>query len=156
MTVAVGALLTLFQLTIKAATSIFISLNDYLLTTRSGYKWLKICCITKQITKKKLKHIRRLLATIVFAIEISFLGMVVSLTLSYFTGVGYTTTEKYISEHGNQALLMFGIVTTCLLLPIEEYAETTPTQQFNQVVNQNNFSGNERYQTNCSSNESLC
>ena len=28
------------------------------------------------------------------------------------------------------------------MLPIEEYAETTPTRQLNQVVNQNKFSGN--------------
>ena len=129
-TVAVGALLTLFQLTIKAATSIFISLNDC-------QRGTQICGITFTLTETKLRKIRRISAAIVFVIEIVLLAIVVAYTLSYFTGSGYNTTVKYLSEHGNQVLLMFGIISTCLLLPIEKYAQT----QTQRVVNEGGSSG---------------
>ena len=136
-TVAVGSLLVLFQLTIKAAISIFISLNGY---------FRKNDC-----TKKTLKRIRRTLGYIVFVIEAIILGFVVGYTTLYSIGRSYKTVARYLTEHGNQILLIFGIIATCLLLPIEEYIEE-PTQP---IVQENELSViiNGRYQTNYGSNE---
>ena len=119
-TVAVGALLTLFQLTVKAATSIFISLNDCL--------WkAEICGIT--LTNQNLKLIRKAVIVLVFVIEMVIFITVVTLTLSHLTGGENNKIVKYLSEHGNQVLLMFGIISTCLLLPIEDYAQDSAQQQ---------------------------
>ena len=117
MTVGAGALLTLFQLTIKAATSIFISINEYLHRTHR-----------ERFTKKKLRNICRTLAGIVSVIEFAVLVIVLGFTIHYFTGGGYNTTVGYLNEHGNQILIIFGIITTCLLLPIEEYIQDPPKQ----------------------------
>ena len=129
MTVAVGGLLTLFQLTIKATTSIFISLSAFL--RKNDYR---------TVTKKRLRSIRIIFSSIVFIVECMTLAIVMSYTTSYFTGGGYDTVVRYLNEHGNQVLLIFGIIATCLLLPIEDYIQE-PTQQ-------NELSVNGRYQTN--------
>jgi hypothetical protein len=130
-TVAVGALLTVFKVTIKATISIFISLNAYL--HENDYF---------TVTKDKLKRIRRVLAGIVFGIELTILAIVTSFICGGF--------ERYIMiEHGNQVVLIFGIITTCLLLPIEEYIE----DQTQQIPTENEFSADGRYLTSYGSNE---
>ena len=51
---------------------------------------------------------------------------------------------RYLTGHGNQFLLMFGIISKCLLLPIEDYAQDQTQQHEN---NHNRHSENRRYQT---------
>ena len=136
--IAVGGLLTLFQLTTKATTSILISLNACL---------RKNDCFT--VTKTTLSFVRRALGIIVFFTEFIMLALVVSFTIAYLTGGDHNVVIRNITEHGNQLLLVYGIIATCVLLPIEDYIED-PTQQ-NSIVHENSENG--RYQFNYGSSE---
>ena len=109
--------------------AIFISLNVYL--CKNNY-----CTVTKE----KLRLIRYACSWIVFATEFAVLVIVFSYSTIHFTDHGYNIiVVRYLTEHGNQILLIFGIITTCVLLPIEEYVEE-PTQSIVQV-NQTNYYG---------------
>ena len=131
-TVVVGALISLFQLAVKAITSIFIS----------------ICaCLhnSDRCTKKTLKYIRYMCSATAFIIEEMIILFVMILTIFYFDGRVYGTVVRFMTEHGNQVLLIFGIITTCLWLPIEDYIQDT-NQQNLLVVNE--VPANGRNQTN--------
>ena len=118
-TVVVGALISLFQLAVKAITSIFIS----------------ICaCLhnSDRCTKETLKYIRLICSIVAVIIEVIISALVMILTVLYFK---YGIVIRFMTEHGNQILL---IITTCLLLPIEEYIQDT-TQP---IVQENELSVN--------------
>ena len=138
-TVTVGALLTLFKLTVKAATSILIWLNAKL--HKNDHFSVK---------KEKLRWLHRVPAYIVFVIEVLLSAAFLVCTMIYFLGGGKNNNSiiivRYLTEHGNQVLLVFGIIGTCLLLPIEDYIED-PTQQI-LTDNENELSANGRHQTN--------
>ena len=134
-TIVVGALISLFQLAAKAITSIFISICAYLRNN-------------DRCTKKKLNHIRRICSTFALSIEFTTCALVMYLTIFYFDGRVYGTVVRFVTEHGNQLLLIFGIITTCLWLPIEDYIQDT-NQQNLLIVNE--VLANGRNQTNNSS-----
>ena len=130
-TIVVGALISLFQLAVKAIASIFISICACLHN--------KYHC-----TKKTLKCIRYIISAIAVIIEVIISALVLTLTILYFKGREYGTVIRIMTEHGNQILLIFGIITTCLLLPIEEYIQDINQQ--NLIVNKGPANG--RNQTN--------
>ena len=136
-TIVIGALISLFQLAVKAIISIFISICAYL---RNNDR----CTCTKRI----LKYIRRICSIIAFIIEVMIFSFIVLLTIYYFNGRVYGTVVRFMTEHGNQVLLIFGIITTCLWLPIEDYIQDT-NQQNLLIINQ--VPENGRNQTNYSS-----
>ena len=139
-TVVAGSLFTLFQLTIKATTSIFISLNAYL--HKNDHFTVK---------KIHLKLIRIASSGFVFGIEVMVLINIVIFTTIYLTSSDHNKIIRYLIEHGNQVLLIFGIITTCLLLPIEDYIQDSNQQ--NSLILANELSENKTYQATYGSNE---
>lgn len=132
-TAAVGGLITIFQYTVKITTGLLIAGLDELqsFNNEPESKGSTPCCI---ICKKLLRccarnitKIRNVLAFIVGFVEIGFASFLVW-TFVVFLGKDEDDVDPFINfflKNGNQVVLFLGIIGTCLLLPLEEYASST-------------------------------
>ena len=118
----VGGLLTMFLLTMKIASSGFLAFLNWA---------IKKCA--KKISNGEIEEddiklavtmfetFRILLMSLTALLEIPFGVILVAIT-SYAISRNDSSIINFLYEHGNQLLLIFGIFSTLLLLPLETYA----------------------------------
>ena len=75
-----------------------------------------------------IKTIRILIGFVVFLLEI-ISGLGFSYAFLSLLKQEQNSFTIFISKYGNQILLIFGIFVICLLLPLEEYADSTTRQE---------------------------
>lgn len=116
---AVGGLITLFRIAVTITTGIFIT----------GFEKLISRSTDMNGTIDIIKAVRVILAIVAGIIEICLattFGISFAFLLSNDEGNPVT---RFYRKHGNQLVLIFGILGTCLLLPLEEYARSSIEQQ---------------------------
>ena len=133
----VGGLLTMFLLTMKITSSGFLTFLNWAIVKyiqkcikKSTYEETdeKIKENDIKIAVKRFKLIRLLLAAVTTVLEFTFGFALISIT-TYAAVRHDNKPVNFIYDHGNQMLLIFGIFSTLLFLPLEKYAmaEEMPT-----------------------------
>ena len=119
-TAAVGGLITFFRYTVKITTGLLIACLEVLQSCSTP------CC--KKVVSFCAHHItkiRRVLATLVGFIEIGLAMFVGSNFVYYYNEDETDEFTNFFYKNGNQLVLFCGIIATCLLLPLEDYASST-------------------------------
>ena len=133
---AVGGLITIFRITVMITTGLFIGCCEKAIENPSkrdrNMFWIHI--------------FRNLLALIVGCVEVTFaitFALTVQASLNSEEDSGSDMLGLLFQKHGNQVILIFGILGTCLLLPVEEYARSSIEQEHSSEEHQLNPSGND-------------
>ena len=116
---AVGGLITLFRIAVTVTTGILISCSEKLISRSTDMNG----------TIKKIKAVRVLIASIAGIIEM-FLALTFGISFAYLLSSDESNpVTRFYRMHGNQLVLIFGILGTCLFLPLEEYARSSIEQR---------------------------
>ena len=118
---ALGGLLTIFKIAIKAGISLLLVLTEIIIS-----KALMSNCCRCGKPKLVFKCLRITLAIILAIVEF-IIGVTIGAAyaqhrLSNGTLTDHKSTAYKLFEHLNEPLVVVGIVTTSLLLPLEEFA----------------------------------
>ena len=129
---ALGGLITIFKLAIKLGITALIQFTQCIV------KMLMCCCIdTSESAINKFKYTRITLGLILAAVEI-VLAFVLGISyaqhrLSHGSLIDHESTIYIVFDHINEPLVLFGIVTTSLLLPLEEYIDVGERKGYSKV-----------------------
>ena len=124
---AIGGLITMFRITVMITTGLIIAgLEKCIEKSADTIIWIHI--------------IRNFLAVLVGCLEVSlavgFAFSIVSINSEEDSGSDMLTI--FFQKHGNKVVLIIGIIGTCLLLPLEEYARSSTKQEHSSEEHQLN------------------
>ena len=122
---ALGGLLTIFKIVIKAGISFLLVFTEIAISKVIMNDCCR-CIKSRDSSKAVFKCLRIILAVILAIIEF-FIGITIGAAyaqhrLTNGTLTDHKSTGYTIFEHLNEPLVVVGIVTTSLLLPLEEFA----------------------------------
>ena len=120
---AVGGLITIFNLSIKLVIALFLFITTHSIKLLMCFKCINLC--TPNCAKAAFKCIRVFLGLTLAAVEslvASYLGyFYIAHKFSSSSLTDHKSIVYNIIDNINEPLGLFGIVTTSLLLPLEEY-----------------------------------
>lgn len=129
----IGGLLTMFLVGVKLVSVLSVAIAKAVIEKVKVPQNIHCCSREYQVTVQRcLKWIRRTILMVVAAIELLLAAFLLCLFEQHYNSLNSKLDEIFVN-HGNQILLIIGIFTTILLLPIEEYANPSVHREYERI-----------------------